>query len=358
MTNKPDALVILTPGFPGNEADSTCIPPQQIFVKALKENDPQLNIIVLTFQYPFFSAKYQWNGVDVVSFGGKDKGRIYHKITAIRVWAELKRIHSAYRVIGLLSFWLGKCAYIGNRFAAKYHLIHYCWILGQDAKIDNKYVKKIKPRGNALIALSDFIAREFHKNYGIYPQHIIPVGIDTSLFANVIPEKEIDIIGAGSLIALKQYDLFIEIIKALKKDFPDIKACICGDGPEITRLRQMIDTMDLQYNIELLGRQPHTQVLALMQKSRVFLHTSSYEGFGAVCLEALYAGAQVVSFVKPMDADIENWHIAQDKQHIVQVLTNLLQNAKSEHRSVLPYSINDNAEAAIKLFNYKPAAIS
>jgi glycosyltransferase involved in cell wall biosynthesis len=358
MTNKPGALVILTPGFPVNEADSTCIPPQQIFVKALKENNPRLKIIVLTFQYPFFSVKYQWYGIDVVSFGGKDKGRIYHKVTGIRVWAGLKKIHKVYRVIGLLSFWLGKCAYIGNRFAAKYHIKHYCWILGQDARIGNKYVKKIKPHGKTLIALSDFIAREFHKNYGIHTQHLIPVGIDTSMFANVIPEKDIDIIGAGSLIPLKQYDVFIELIKALKKDFPGIKACICGDGPEITRLSQMIDTMGLQDNIELLGRQPHAQVLALMQKSKVFLHTSGYEGFGAVCLEALYAGAQVVSFVKPMDASIENWHIAQDKAHMLQILTDLLHNPEAVHRSVLPYSIHDNARAAIKLFDYKPAAIS
>jgi glycosyltransferase involved in cell wall biosynthesis len=350
MNNKPGALVILTPGFPGNEADSSCIPPQQIFVKALKENNPQLKIIVLTFQYPFFSAKYQWNGIDVVSFGGKDKGRIYRKLTGIRVWAGLKKIHKEYRVIGLLSFWLGKCAYIGNRFATKYHLKHYCWILGQDARIGNKYVKKIKPNGKTLIALSDFIAREFHKNYGIHPQHLIPVGIDASVFADVIPENDIDIMGAGSLIPLKQYDVFIEVIKALKKNFPDIKTCICGDGPEMPRLRQMIDIMGLQDNIKLLGMLPHAQVLALMQKSKVFLHTSGYEGFGAVCLEALYAGAQVVSFVKPMDADIENWHIAQDKEHMLQILTKLLQNPGSEHRSVLPYSIHDNSETAIKLF--------
>lgn len=358
MTNKPDALVILTPGFPGNEEDSTCIPPQQIFVRALKINNPQLNIIVLTFQYPFFSAKYKWHGVDVVSFGGKDKPRIYHKVTGIRVWAALKKIRKEYRIIGLLSFWVGKCAYIGSRFGEKYNLIHYSWILGQDARIGNKYVKKIRPQGKDLIALSDFIAREFHKNYGIRPRHLIPVGIDTSLFADVIRKKDIDIMGAGSLIPLKQYGVFIEVIKALKKDFPEIKTCICGDGPELTRLRQMIDTMDLRDNIELLGRQPHAQALALMQKSKVFLHTSSYEGFGAVCLEALYAGAQVVSFVKPMDVSVENWHNAQDKDNMLQILKNLLQNPKSEHRSILPYSIHDNAKAFIKLFDYKPAAIS
>ena len=358
MTNKSDALIILTPGFPENEADSTCIPPQQIFVKALKDNYPQLNIIVLTFHYPFFSARYQWNGVDVISFGGKAKGRLYSKVTGIRVWAELKKINKEYHIIGLLSFWMGKCAFIGSWFAEKYHLTHYCWILGQDAKAGNKYVRRINPKGKSLIALSDFIANEFYKNYGIFPQHIIPVGIDTSLFAEVIPEKDIDIIGAGSFIPLKQYDVFVEVIKLLKKDFPDIKTCICGDGPEMVHLRTMIDIMDLEDNIKLLGRQTHAQVLTLMQKSKIFLHTSNYEGFGAVCLEALYAGAQVVSFVKPMNADIENWHIVEDKEDMLQILKEILKNNESTHESILPYSIHDNAKAAMKLFDYNTVAIS
>jgi len=358
MTDKPEALIILTPGFPENEADTTCIPPQQVFVKALQEGNPPIKIIVLTFHYPFFSARYKWHGIDVISFGGKNKGKVYRKLMGLRVWAELKKLNQQYQLIGMLSFWLGKCAYIGSWFAEKYQLKHYTWILGQDAKVGNKYVKWIKPKERTLIALSDFIAAEFYKNYGISPQHIVPVGIDTSLFAQSTLEKNIDIIGAGSFIPLKQYDVFIEVIKLLKKNFPQIKTCICGDGPEMNHLRTMIDVMDLEDNIKLLGRQTHAEVLNLMQRSKIFLHPSNYEGFGAVCLEALYAGAQVVSFVKPMQADIENWHIAADKGEMLQSLTNILQNPKAECQSILPYSIHDNAKAAIKLFDHNPAAIS
>jgi glycosyltransferase involved in cell wall biosynthesis len=358
MANKPDTLIILTPGFPENEADTTCIPPQQIFVKALKENNLQLNIIVLTFRYPFFSARYQWNDIDVISFGSEKRRWIYSKITGLRVWAELKKINKEHHIVGLMSFWLGKCAFIGSWFAEKYYLPHYCWILGQDAKAGNKYVKRINPKGKSLIALSDFIVVEFQKNYSITPQHIIPVGIDTTLFAEAIAERDIDIIGAGSFIPLKQYDVFVEVIGLLKKDFPDIKVCICGDGPEMPLLYEMIDVMNLKDNIKLLGRQPHKEVLALMQKSKVFLHTSNYEGFGAVCLEALYAGAQVVSFVKPMNAEIENWHIAGNKKEMLQILKSILQNKELKHQPVLPYSIHDNAKVLMKLFDYKPVAIS
>ncbi|MDB5148608.1 MAG: hypothetical protein JWQ57_2628, partial [Mucilaginibacter sp.] len=82
---KHKTLIILTPGFPEHEGDSTCIPPQQVFVKALKETQPELNIVVLTFQYPFFSGEYQWHGIRVISFGHPSNSRIIRRFTGIKV---------------------------------------------------------------------------------------------------------------------------------------------------------------------------------------------------------------------------------------------------------------------------------
>src|ERR1700743_3723255 len=137
---KLKTLVILTPGFPANEEDSTCIPPQQLFVKAMKEVNPGLNIVVLTFRYPFFSKEYQWNGVKVISFGEPTHNRFLRLFTGFRVWRTLKKLRREHQLIGLLSFWLGNAALTGSRFAKKYGLVHYSWILGQDAKKGNKYV--------------------------------------------------------------------------------------------------------------------------------------------------------------------------------------------------------------------------
>ncbi len=348
---KIKTLIILTPGFPENENDSTCVPPQQIFVKALKEVSPQLNIIVLTFQYPFFSKEYEWNGIKVISFGNPRNSRVLRFFSGLRVWMELRKLNKEYQIVGLLSFWLDKCALIGNNFAKRHKLTHYCWLLGQDAKAGNKYFDKIKPSGGSLIALSDFIVREFGKNYGVKPAYIIPVGIDTSLFNKIEFERDIDILGAGSLIPLKQYAVFLEVIYELKDLFPAIKAVICGNGEEMGRLVEMVNNLDLKDNITFTGRLPHTEVLKLMQRSKVFVHPSAYEGFGAVCLEALYAGAKVVSFVQPMDMVIQNWHIAADKPEMLQLIQAVLFNPDKSHQPVLPYTIQDNARAALKLFD-------
>ena len=106
------------------------------------------------------------------------------------------------------------------------------------------------------------------------------------------------------------------------------------------------------------GKQAHKELLATMQRSRVFLHTSSYEGLGAVCLEALYAGAHVVSFCKPLDAAIAHWHIVHTVDEMVAKAIALLNDEVLDNAPVLPYEINDVAVAVMNLYNYKPEITS
>ena len=350
MENKQQTLVILSPGFPVNEADTSCITPQQIFVKALKEVCPGLNITVIAFHYPFITGEYKWHGVNIIPVGGKDKGQIYRLSTWIKVNSTLKNLHRQHQLIGILSFWFGECAFVGNYFAQKNKLPHYSWLLGQDAKKGNKYFNWIKPNGDYLIALSDFIAAEIKKNYNILPANVTPVGIDTTLFDDAPAKRDIDIMGAGSLIPLKQYDLFIAAIAYLKEAMPNIKAVICGKGPELEKLKQLAASLNLKNNLQFIGELPHKEVLALMQRSKVFLHPSNYEGFGAVISEALYAGAHVVSFTKPMKKDFRHHHIAKNPEDMNKLLLSILKDAKRGHDPVNTFAIQQVAKDMISLF--------
>jgi glycosyltransferase involved in cell wall biosynthesis len=350
-TDKPRALIILTPGFPANEADSTCVTPLQIFVKALQQNYPGVKIIVLTFQYPFVAKNYRWNNINVIAFGGKGKGKLFRLTVWFRVWQRLKKLNRQYHIMGLLSFWLNECTFIGSKFARLKGLKHYCWLLGQDAKAGNAYVSRLNMKGDELIAISDFIVKKYHRNYNIRPAHVIPIGLDTSLFSKDEIEKDIDIIGVGSLIPLKQYHIFVETISLLKMYYPNIKTIICGDGPKMRRLSAMKKSFGLENNLVLKGELPYPEILKLMQRSKILLHTSAYEGFGYVNLEALYAGASVVSFVKPMDEPIPNWHIVNNEKDMLRKVKAILSDTKNSPRSILPFNVTDSAKAMMKLFD-------
>ena len=350
MENKQETLVILSPGFPENEADTTCLPFQQSFVKSLGDICPGLKIIVIAFQYPFYTGSYQWNGIDVIAVGGKNKGRLFRLLTWIKTWLILRKLNREFQILGLLSFWLGECSFVGHYFASQNKLNHYTWLLGQDVKKGNKYFRWAEPRGDSLIALSDFLAAQMKKNYGVNIQNVIPAGIDPSLFSDHFTRRDIDILGVGSLIPLKQYHLFVETVAFLKTFFPGIKAVICGKGPELDALQELVRVRGLENNLTLAGELPYRDVLAMMQRSKILLHPSNFEGFCGVLPEALYSGAHVVSFCKPMNRNYRHHYVVKDTIEMNKTVLSVLRNNHRSHDRVLCADIKQVAKNVICLF--------
>lgn len=350
MQKRKKTLIILSPGFPRDEDDTTCLPTQQLFVKALKAEYPELKIVVLAFQYPFEKKRYNWNEIEIISFNDSTKGLLNHMKLWVKIWRLLKMLNKQYDIVGLLSFWCTEYAMVAKRFAALHGLKHFIWLLGQDARAGNPFVKFMRLKPNNLIGISDFIAEEFAHNYGVRPAYVVPNAIDESLFSDEPVMRDIDILGVGSLIPLKRYDLFIEIIAALKPRYPEIKAAICGKGIEEGKLRKQIAGAGLNENVRLVGELPHNKVIRLMERSKVLLHPSSYEGFSTVCLEAIRAGVQVVSFCKPMKEDIENWYVVESNKGMLGKAGALLANGNQNDKGVRTYTMSEIAGRVMELY--------
>lgn len=321
-----DSFIILSPGFAVDESDTSCLPLQQAVVKELRKQYPRLRIIVLALQYPFKKESYHWFGCEVISFNGKEKGGLSRLHIWWKVWRTLRRLHQTTRIRGLFSFWYGECYFLGHHFAKRKGLQHYGWILGQDAKANNPYTRRVQPQAEEMIALSDFLQDEFERNYNVRPEHLITPGVDRSLFSDRSLSKEIDIMAAGSLIPLKQYDLLIEVVAEIKNQRPTLTALLAGDGPQRSSLQQQVDNAGLQQALELTGKLSYPEVLKKIQQAKIFLHTSSYEGFGCVCLEALAAGASVISFTQPMKELPVDWHVVKTKEEMISLALQLLNN--------------------------------
>lgn len=347
---KQPTLVLLTPGFARDEADTTCIPVLQSFVRQLKKQNPGLQVLVLAFQYPFSAGEYAFHGARVISFNGRNRRKVFRWWVWVKVWRTLTRLQRQHQVMGLLSFWFTECAFIGHLFARRHQLKHFCWLLGQDAKAGNKYFSLLRPEPEHLIVLSDAMAGEVYRHYSLKPRYIIPFGVDAAAFPAAPGERPIDIMGAGSLIPLKRYDLFLEVIEKLSGRFPGLRVVLCGTGPEKARLLDRLHKGQLHRHVTLLDEVPHARVLALMQQSRIFLHTSAYEGFAAVCAEALHAGAQVVSFCQPMHQPIKHWHIVGSEAELLDRLVLLLSDQELSHESVLPFTMEGACSRIMELF--------
>jgi glycosyltransferase involved in cell wall biosynthesis len=322
MNSRPKVLVILIPGFASSEGDSSCLPMQQAFVRSISDTYPDVEVMVLSLQYPFVRSSYNWFGVSVRSFNGKNKGGVRRIFLRRRVAHALKEIQREKEIVGLLSFWMGECALIAQRFAKRNGLRHYCWLMGQDARLKNKYAPRVGKKGTELIALSDFLQEEFERNYRVRPGRVVYPGIDPIVPSNV--HRDIELLGVGSLIPLKHYEVFLELVAVIRKTIPVTTAILVGEGPEYKKLKQHAEALRLQETVNFAGSISHDEVLQLMQRSRILLHPSSYEGFSGVCQEALSCGAHVISFCRAINQEINQWHIVGSREDMIEKTIALL----------------------------------
>lgn len=340
-------IVFLTPGFAQNEQDSTTIPAQQIFLKALREAIPNAKLTIVAFQYPFKKNQYKWFGFDVIPLHGKN-----NKLKKILTWYNaiqtLQKLNKDQKITAIHSFWIGECALIGNYFANKHNISHVVTAMGQDVKKENFFTKIMPFKKGNIVSQSQNqkkILLENHKLNSI----IIPWNLDFDSFPKM-EESAIDILGVGSLIEVKNFTFFVEIIAQLVQKKPNLKVEIIGEGKQFELLQNKIINLNLENNISLLGLLPRNEVLLKMSQATLLLHTSSFEGFGYVFAEALYAGMNIISFDVGISKTSEKWKIANSKEEMTQLCINFLNKTEIAKERFLLISEKETINSYLKLY--------
>lgn len=95
----------------------------------------------------------------------------------------------------------------------------------------------------------------------------------------------------------KGYDLVLEVLPEIIKIHPTLLYFIAGqaDPEEQSRLEAMIESLDLENNVIMLGYIPEDRVSKYYQLSDVFIMPSRKEGFGLVFIEAAACGTKVIA---------------------------------------------------------------
>jgi glycosyltransferase involved in cell wall biosynthesis len=205
---------------------------------------------------------------------------------------------ASYEVIALHSLWLAECTYVASWLAQCSGTRHIASIQGQDALVTNPYLKHLSFKRMTLTAVSANAATEFCRSTGRRVDYIVPTGLDPGGFPNKneTVTRSIDILGVGSLTRLKDFKLFIEIVRRVRATQPVMRCMILGEGAERSELERQIKKDGLDGIVQLSGHLTRENVLGTMREAKILLHTSGYEGQGYVFLEALASGMRVVSF--------------------------------------------------------------
>jgi glycosyltransferase involved in cell wall biosynthesis len=295
ITDRRSGVVMLVPGFPRTEKETDCLPPLQALVKAVARRNPALAVHVVSFHYPFERSDYPWNGAIVHALGGRNRAFPFRLSTWIQAATQVLQLSTSNHLIAIHSHWLAECTYVGSWISRLTRTRHIATIRGQDALISNPYLRHLRLQGMTITAGSEKAARAFQRSTGRPVDDVIPTGLDSDvLVAGRASCRSIDILGVGSLTPIKDFALFVHVIAELLNFHPKLKCMIIGDGPERRALEKQIDDYKLKDVVRLAGHVSREKVLDTMRESRIFLHTSQYEGQGYVLLEALACGLPVV----------------------------------------------------------------
>ena len=341
-------ILLITPGFPKNEDDENCIPPLQDYARILA-GDNERKVSVITLQYPAEKGCYDWFGIKVHSCGGNDTRfpkRLIIWNDAVRAF---KTIYCNLSVDVIHSFWLSECTLIGNYLSSKFRIKHFTTFMGKEISAPNHYLRFLKLKKLKIICLSnrqaDLLKRIGYSELVIIPWGLIPDFIPTFK----VEERKFDVIGVGSLIDIKNFSSFINIIRIVKIFLPDIKCLIIGGGPLNNFLQSEIEESALDQNITLTGELKRHQVFEYMNKSKILLHTSSFESFGMVFIEALYYGLHIVSKPIGIAWESDTWSTCKSDHEMANEIIRIL-SFKVNYNSSIPYTMHKTVKSYLNIF--------
>lgn len=169
---------------------------------------------------------------------------------------------------------------------------------GRLSDASKKYTSEAYQRAAAVIAVSQGLARVIQQQYDITHVQVIPNILDTSLFTYQVKErnwKDVRIVSAGNLVTSKRHDMTIHALAALLPEHPHLKLTICGEGPQRSRLEDLIARLGVEQQVNLTGHISRQELAEIFRFSDFFVLPSSFETFGLVYAEAIAAGLPVIA---------------------------------------------------------------
>ncbi len=278
-------ILIITPGFPKDESDSTCIPALQDFLMAISSNHKHIRFTVLSMQYPV-SSSYNWNGIKVISVSGNNR----KGLKKYKTWIKTKRLAAdlirSQNIDLIHAFWAREAAYIAHKVSIKTKTPYLVTAMGQDVLSTPAYMASLELEN--LVYVSQFQKQQSILN--AKKTKVIEWGVES---INREVTRNIDIVGVGSLLDVKDWKRFISIASILKSIRPNLNIHLIGDGPLRADLEKLNDSFGAP--VKLRGELSRELTLKSIASTRIVLHTARYESFCLVLAEGLAAGCNVIS---------------------------------------------------------------
>ena len=169
------------------------------------------------------------------------------------------------------------------------------------AAINKFLIRKLYPKANAIINVSQGIQKDLTENFQIPPQKqsVIYNPYDIRKIEQLANEpfheisdipKERTFIIVSRLRPVKNIEMILEIFATLPED---TRLLIVGDGPHEEHLKALADRLHLHKRVIFTG--PKENPFVFMKQAAIYLSASNSEGFPNALVEAMICGCAVIS---------------------------------------------------------------
>ncbi|HET7812429.1 MAG TPA: glycosyltransferase family 4 protein [Steroidobacteraceae bacterium] len=153
-------------------------------------------------------------------------------------------------------------------------------------------------RADLVAAQTEVQAQMLRANHAL-ESSVVNMLVEPPRRTGLAPEKDIDVLWVGNLRALKRPELVLELARQL----PDVNFTLAGGPLPHPASRTYFDDVKAAAarlpNVSMPGAVRYADTGGWFDRARVFLNTSSVEGFPNTFLQAWIRGVPVVSFFDP-----------------------------------------------------------
>ena len=165
--------------------------------------------------------------------------------------------------------------------------------------------EKIVMTSSSLVTASSvFETMLITDSYKVDENKILKItpGVDREIFSpDLSIKKENIFLSIGRIQEQKRQLQTLEFLNNFKKTENDFK-CVFIGGPSgkhgseyLKELKETVENFNLDTHVEFMNSLPQTKIVDLLNKAKLLIHTSQFETFGLVAIEANAMGVPVLT---------------------------------------------------------------
>jgi len=251
--------------------------------------------------FPGAPEEEQIDGIKIIRKGGRNTFNFW---VALKYWTTFRSQHFDVVIddinkipfftplfvrkplVGIVHHLFGKTIFLETHFLAAVYVY-----------LSEKLIRYFYRR-TPLLVVSESTREEFRR-LGFSEENLTlaPNCVDPSVYRRTgIEKSKVPLIGYfGRLKKYKSVDHLLEAFQIVKKDFPEARLKIVGDGDDRARLERLAQQLGLHTCVEFTGYVSAETKVEYLQQMHFVVNTSSKEGWGLTVLEANACGTCVIA---------------------------------------------------------------